>query len=127
MKAGTATKLVLNMLTTIPMVRIGKTYGNLMVDVRTGSAKLKDRATRMVSMVTGLARPDAVALLARARWNVKTAIVMARTGALRRGAPASACATPATRCGVALGEDLASVLRRQRKNRIRARGSRLAG
>ena len=55
MKAGTATKLVLNMLTTIPMVKIGKTYGNLMVDVRTGSAKLKDRATRMVSMVTGLA------------------------------------------------------------------------
>jgi N-acetylmuramic acid 6-phosphate etherase len=118
MKAGTATKLVLNMLTTIPMVKIGKTYGNLMVDVRTGSAKLKDRATRMVSMVTGLARPDAVALLSRARWNVKTAIVMARLGgsdvAARkrlRGAGDS--------MRVALGEDLASVLRRQSKGLAR--------
>jgi N-acetylmuramic acid 6-phosphate etherase len=81
LKAGTATKMVLNMLTTIPMVRIGKTYGNLMVDVRTGSAKLKDRATRMVAMVAGISSEDAATLLPRAKWNVKTAIVMARTGA----------------------------------------------
>ena len=48
LKAGTATKMVLNMLTTIAMIRIGKTYGNLMVDVQTGSEKLKDRARRIV-------------------------------------------------------------------------------
>ena len=114
MKAGTATKLVLNMLTTIPMVRIGKTYGNLMVDVRTGSAKLKDRATRMVTMVTGVPRPEATALLARSGGNVKTAIVMARTGASAAGARGRL-----RRAGdsmrVALGEDLRAVLRRQRK------------
>jgi N-acetylmuramic acid 6-phosphate etherase len=54
LKAGTATKMVLNMLTTGAMVRIGKTYGNLMVDVQTGSRKLKDRARRIVNIVTGL-------------------------------------------------------------------------
>ena len=54
LKAGTATKLVLNMLTTASMVRIGKTYGNLMVDVRTGSEKLRDRARRIIAIVTGL-------------------------------------------------------------------------
>ncbi len=79
LKAGTATKLVLNMLTTASMVRIGKTYGNLMVDVRTGSEKLKDRARRIVHIVTGLSYDDADALLRRARWNVKVAIVMAKT------------------------------------------------
>src|SRR6187402_1180143 len=54
LKAGTATKMVLNMLTTIAMIRVGKTYGNLMVDVHTGSEKLKDRACRIVSAVTGI-------------------------------------------------------------------------
>ena len=58
LKAGTATKLVLNMLTTGAMVRIGKTYGNLMVDVQTGSEKLKDRARRIVNIVTGLEYDD---------------------------------------------------------------------
>ena len=53
LKAGTATKMVLNMLTTISMIRVGKTYGNLMVDVQTGSEKLKDRARRIVVIVTG--------------------------------------------------------------------------
>ena len=53
LKAGTATKMVLNMLTTVAMIKVGKTYGNLMVDVQTGSEKLKDRARRIVSMVTG--------------------------------------------------------------------------
>ena len=80
LKAGTATKMVLNMLTTVPMVRVGKTYGNLMVDVRTGSAKLKDRATRIVTLVTGVSHEAAAELLERAAWSVKTAIVMARTG-----------------------------------------------
>jgi N-acetylmuramic acid 6-phosphate etherase len=79
LKAGTATKLVLNMLTTGAMVRIGKTYGNLMVDVQTGSEKLKDRARRIVNIVTGLDYDDADKLLQRAHWNVKAAIVMQKT------------------------------------------------
>lgn len=80
LKAGTATKMVLNMLTTGAMVRIGKTYGNLMVDVRTGSEKLKDRARRMVNIITGLDYAEADRLLTRARWNVKAAVVMQKTG-----------------------------------------------
>ena len=67
LKAGTATKMVLNMLTTSAMVRIGKTYGNLMVDVRTGSEKLKDRARRMVNIITGLDYDEADKLLKKAR------------------------------------------------------------
>ena len=80
LKAGTATKLVLNMLTTGAMVRIGKTYGNLMVDVGTGSEKRKDRAGRILGIVTGLDATDAEKLLNRAHWNVKAAIVMEKTG-----------------------------------------------
>src|SRR5205814_2311929 len=76
LKAGTATKMVLNMLTTASMVRIGKTYGNLMVDVQTGSEKLKDRARRIIIIVTGLEYDAADSLLRRAHWNVKAAIVM---------------------------------------------------
>ncbi len=76
LKAGTATKMVLNMLTTVAMIKVGKTYGNLMVDVQTGSEKLKDRARRIVGIVTGLDYDEADALLKRARWNVKAAIVM---------------------------------------------------
>src|SRR3954463_4343640 len=80
LKAGTATKLVLNMLTTGAMVLIGKTYGNLMVDVHTGSEKLKDRARRIVNIVTGLDYDDSDRILRKANWNVKAAIVMQKTG-----------------------------------------------
>jgi len=80
LKAGTATKMVLNMLTTAASVRIGKTYGNLMVDVQTSSEKLKDRARRIVNIVTDLSYDDADRLLRRAHWNVKAAIVMQKTG-----------------------------------------------
>jgi N-acetylmuramic acid 6-phosphate etherase len=76
LKAGTATKMVLNMLTTISMIKVGKTYGNLMVDVQTGSEKLKDRARRILGIVTGLEYDAADALLRQAKWNVKAAIVM---------------------------------------------------
>src|SRR3954463_5939104 len=76
LKAATATKLVLNMLTTASMIRIGKTYGNLMVDVQMGSEKLRDRARRIIIIVTGLDYDEADKLLRRARWNVKAAIVM---------------------------------------------------
>jgi N-acetylmuramic acid 6-phosphate etherase len=76
LKAGTATKMVLNMLTTVSMIKVGKTYGNLMVDVQTGSEKLKDRARRILSIVTGVTYDEADVLLRRAKWNVKAAIVM---------------------------------------------------
>jgi N-acetylmuramic acid 6-phosphate etherase len=80
LKAGTATKMVLNILTTAAMVRIGKTYGNLMVDVQATSEKLKDRSRRIVGIVTGLDYDAAGDLLKRAKWNVKIAIVMQKTG-----------------------------------------------
>src|SRR5213075_877847 len=71
LKAGTATKMVLNMLTTIAMIKVGKTYGNLMVDVQTGSEKLKDRARRILVLVSGIDYATADTLLKRAKWNVK--------------------------------------------------------
>ena len=80
LKAGTATKMVLNMLTTVSMVRMGKTYGNLMVDLQAGSEKLRERARRIFSIVTGLDYDESSKSLRRAHWNVKAAIVMHRTG-----------------------------------------------
>ena len=62
------------------MIRIGKTYGNLMVDVQVGSEKLRDRARRIVHIVTDLDYDDADKLLKAAHWNVKAAIVMQKTG-----------------------------------------------
>jgi len=76
MKAGTATKMALNMLTTASMVKLGKTYGNLMVDVRPGSAKLRDRARRLVMQIAGVGEERAAELLDYSKWDVKTAIVM---------------------------------------------------
>ena len=80
MKAGTATKLVLNTLSTGAMVRLGKTYGNLMVDLRAWNAKLQDRSERILMEVAGLDRADAGELLARADGRVKVALVMAAAG-----------------------------------------------
>jgi len=76
MKAGTATKMVLNILTTASMVRMGKTYGNLMVDVQPSSAKLKDRAKRIVIDLTGVDESEAEELLEKSDWDVKASIVM---------------------------------------------------
>jgi N-acetylmuramic acid 6-phosphate etherase len=77
LKAGTATKLVLNTITTVAMVRIGKVYENLMVDVNTrANKKLVDRGARMIMTVTGLERPAAAELLEKANGHVKTALVM---------------------------------------------------
>ncbi|HET9013208.1 MAG TPA: N-acetylmuramic acid 6-phosphate etherase, partial [Gemmatimonadaceae bacterium] len=78
MKAGTATKLVLNTLTTAAMIRLGKTYGNLMVDLRAWNDKLIDRSERIVMETTGLPRPEARGVIDAADGKVKTAIVMAR-------------------------------------------------
>ena len=86
MKAGTATKLVLNMITTGAMIRIGKTYGNLMVDLRATNAKLRDRSERIIVEVTGVDRAEAKRLLAAAGDSVKTAIVMHALHADRAGA-----------------------------------------
>jgi N-acetylmuramic acid 6-phosphate etherase len=78
MKAGTATKLVLNTLTTAAMIRLGKTYGNLMVDLRAWNDKLIDRSERIVMEATGLPRTEARGVIEAADGRVKTAIVMAR-------------------------------------------------
>jgi N-acetylmuramic acid 6-phosphate etherase len=78
MKAGTATKLVLNTLTTAAMIRLGKTYGNLMVDLRAWNDKLIDRSERIVMETTGLPRSEARGVIEAADGRVKTAIVMAR-------------------------------------------------
>jgi N-acetylmuramic acid 6-phosphate etherase len=76
MKAGTATKLVLNTITTGAMVRIGKVYGNLMVDLQVTCEKLRDRGERILSELLSLDQPVAAALLDRADGHVKTALVM---------------------------------------------------
>lgn len=110
LKAGTATKLVLNMLTTASMIRIGKTYGNLMVDVKTGSDKLKDRAQRIVSMVTGVEPDEARRLLVAAKWNVKVAIVMKKAGLTYTQATAR-LRKSADSIREALGEDIEPRLR----------------
>ncbi|GAA4962964.1 N-acetylmuramic acid 6-phosphate etherase [Nonomuraea thailandensis] len=78
LKAGTAQKLVLNMFSTIVMVRLGKTYGNLMVDVKASNGKLRERAVRMVRTITGSGREEALAALAANGFNVKQAVVAAR-------------------------------------------------
>jgi N-acetylmuramic acid 6-phosphate etherase len=80
LKAGTATKMVLNMISTGTMIRIGKTYGNWMVDLRATNVKLKDRSIRIVSGITGLDRERAESLLARCDGEVKTAIVSQALG-----------------------------------------------
>lgn len=76
MKAGTATKLVLNMITTASFVRLGKTHGNRMVDLRATNVKLWDRGTRLVMELCSLDRPQALTLLQRADGWVKVAAVM---------------------------------------------------
>ncbi|HET9635820.1 MAG TPA: N-acetylmuramic acid 6-phosphate etherase [Gemmatimonadaceae bacterium] len=86
MKAGTATKLVLNTITTGAMIRMGKTYGNLMVDLRATNNKLVDRSQRIVMEVCGVSREEATKLLERAGKSVKLAIVMQKKNASREEA-----------------------------------------
>jgi N-acetylmuramic acid 6-phosphate etherase len=80
LKAGTAQKLVLNMFSTISMIRAGKTYGNLMIDVRPTNVKLRERATRIVATVAQVDRQTAADALASTGFEVKPAIVMLRLG-----------------------------------------------
>jgi N-acetylmuramic acid 6-phosphate etherase len=86
MKAGTATKLVLNTITTGAMIRLGKTFGNLMVDLRATNVKLKDRSERILMEVCEVTREGARALLAQSGGIVKTAIVMHYLGVSREEA-----------------------------------------
>ena len=76
MKAGTATKMVLNMITTTLMIKLNKTYGNLMVDLRASNEKLWDRGTRIIQYLTGLDYDNSLKLLQSSDGEVKTAIVM---------------------------------------------------
>jgi len=80
LKAGTAQKLVLNMLSTVVMVRLGKTYGGLMVDLRATSDKLRDRARRIVAQASRVDDDRARAALAEAGGQVKVAVLMLRCG-----------------------------------------------
>ncbi len=80
MKAGTATKMVLNTITTGAMVLMGKVYGNLMVDLQVTCEKLRDRGERILMEMLGLERPAAAELLERADGHVKTALVMQELG-----------------------------------------------
>ena len=78
LKAGSATKAALNAITTAAMVRLGKTYGNLMVDLRPGSAKLQDRARRIIEAAAEVSPQEADQLHAAANGNVKIAILMGK-------------------------------------------------
>ncbi|MFO7697795.1 MAG: N-acetylmuramic acid 6-phosphate etherase [Anaerolineae bacterium] len=80
LKAGTATKMALTLLSTASMVRLGKVYGNLMVDVRVANRKLAERAVRIVCQVTGADEAQAESVLVATGWRVKPAIVMAALG-----------------------------------------------
>jgi len=80
LKAGTATKLVLNTLTTATMARLGKVYGNRMVDLQPRSAKLRERAVRLIAEIAGVRRPHARRALVESGARVRVAIVMARYG-----------------------------------------------
>ena len=86
LKAGTATKLVLNMISTGAMIRMGKTFGNLMVDLRATNAKLEDRSERILMEVCDVDRAHARTLLEQSGGTVKTAIVMHGLGVARADA-----------------------------------------
>jgi N-acetylmuramic acid 6-phosphate etherase len=88
LKAGTAAKMVLNMVTTASMVRLGKVYRNMMVDLQRKSRKLDERARRVVMMAAGVDRDEAGRLLVLARGEVKTAVVMSRRRTTRTRARA---------------------------------------
>ncbi len=80
MKSGTAQKLVLNMITTAAMIRLGKVYENMMIDLQMTNLKLRERAKRIVMTITGVTYEEAAAALDKADYHVKTALVMIRAG-----------------------------------------------
>jgi N-acetylmuramic acid 6-phosphate etherase len=92
LKAGTATKLVLNTITTGAMLRLGKAYGNLMVDLQATNNKLRDRAERLLMFTCGITREEALVALTAADRRVKVAIVMVKLGLSRAQAEAQLAA-----------------------------------
>lgn len=104
MKAGTATKMVLNMLTTGAMVRLGKTYGNLMVDLQASNAKLVTRTVHILQKLSGLTATDAEAMLQSCDGELKTAIVCNKLD-LPPDAAREKLSTANGRLRLALGED----------------------
>lgn len=86
MKSGTAQKLVLNMITTTAMIRLGKVYENMMIDLQMTNQKLRERAKRVVMTITGVSYEEAADYLERANWHVKTTLVMIKTGVGREEA-----------------------------------------
>jgi N-acetylmuramic acid 6-phosphate etherase len=94
LKAGSAQKLVLNMFSTIVMVQLGKTYGNLMVDLNASNEKLRERAIRIVRSVTGVSREDALRALQESGMEIKLAILR-----LERGLPAEEAAASLAAAG----------------------------
>ena len=78
LKAGTAQKMILNMLSTGSMIKIGKTYENFMIDLKAVNEKLKDRAIRIVSQIAEVSHSEALASLLKCDWEIKTAIIMNR-------------------------------------------------
>jgi N-acetylmuramic acid 6-phosphate etherase len=80
MKSGTAQKLVLNMITTTSLIRTGKVYENMMIDLQMTNQKLRERAKRIIMTITGVAYEQAEAYLQEARWHVKSALVMIKAG-----------------------------------------------
>ena len=80
MKSGTAQKLILNMITTVAMIRLGKVYENMMIDLQMTNQKLRERAKRIVMTITGVGYEQAEALLREANWHVKTVLVMNKAG-----------------------------------------------
>ncbi len=107
MKAGTATKLTLNIISTTLMIRMGKVYQNLMVDVKASNAKLRDRAARIIATLTGLPRDGCFEILDSAGGSVKTAVVMHRLG-LERAEAEHRLAGVAGKLHEALGDSGAS-------------------
>lgn len=75
LKAGTAQKMILNMLSTGSMIKIGKTYENFMIDLQAVNEKLKDRAIRIVAQIAGVTHSEALGMLLKTNWEIKTAIV----------------------------------------------------
>ena len=86
MKSGTAQKLVLNMITTTAMIRLGKVYENMMIDLQMTNQKLRERAKRVVMTITGVSYEQAADYLEKAGWHVKTALVMIKAGVTRKEA-----------------------------------------
>ena len=80
LKAGTAQKMILNMLSTGSMIKIGKTYENFMIDLKASNEKLKDRAIHIVSQIAQVTHSEALAALLKSNWEIKTSIIMIKTG-----------------------------------------------